>query len=62
MTFEVLRVVQGQEEKGVVVASGFNTEIDALSYAARKDQEFGLYHREYRYPYTYHTTRYILRK
>ena len=57
MTFEVVRAVQGREEKGVVVATGFETEADAIRCASRKDQEYGLQHREYRYPFTYHTTR-----
>lgn len=57
MTFEVVRVVQEQEKNGVVVASGFDTEVAAIRYASCKDQEYGLQHREFRYPFTYHTTR-----
>ena len=59
MTFEVIRAIQEEEENGVVVASGFESEVDAIRYASRKDQEYGLQHREYRYPFTYHTTRVI---
>lgn len=57
MTFEVVCAVQGREEKGVVVATGFETEVDAIRCASRKDQEYGLQYRETRYPFTYHTTR-----
>lgn len=57
MTFEVIRAIQDQEENGVVVASGFNTEVDAIRYASRKDQEYGRRRMDYRYPFTYHTTR-----
>ena len=57
MTFEVVRVVQGREDEGVIIASGFETEVDAIRYASRKDQEYGLQYRETRYPFTYHTTR-----
>lgn len=55
MAFKVLRVVQGQEQKGVIVATGFDSEIEAIRYASLKDQEYFLFRRE-RFPFTYHTT------
>lgn len=57
MTFEVIRAIQDQEENGVVVASGFETEVDAIRYASQKDHDYFYHRRDYCYPCTYHTTR-----
>ena len=62
MAFKVLRVVQRsddalkyQDQTAVVVATGFDSEIEAIRYASLKDQESFLFCRE-RFPFTYHTT------
>lgn len=56
MAFDVVRVVQGREKEGVIIASGFKSEVDALRYAAQQDYEYvqSLQCKERQFPFTYH--------